>query len=696
MKTINQKNSRFHQVLLISSISCLMFVSAAVQADDVEIYLTPPPTPVSPNLLFILDESGSMSTNNRIGSLRSAMTEILNDTDNDNINAGIMAYTTNTGDNGPLSLRAISDFGLIGDNRSTMVSEVSGLRANSFTPSVKALEAAVGWFTDGFTETEDNIGDYDDDDVRSFDSPIGDEPAGNWCRPNHMVFLTDGSPNSNSSVQGQAYGLDDYRGSACDPDPYFRNADAGKCSGEIAQWASTTDLKTEDGWTGVQNVVTHTIGFDVGTGSRRSYLQRIANLGTGNYYPASNAADLKNAFDAILNDASTSIDYSYSSPTIPYNPDNAAVSDNFLYVPMFSPLANRYWKGNLKKYRVGLDSDGELFVRDQAGTSVVDSNFLFQENTQDYWTSAANSGVAYKGGAVSNMSDTTTRNLYTWLDDNPLTPDTVDPAPLDLTATYDVDAVIPDPDNPDDPALATTTTVTVSNRVHNDNLAITEDLVAAGTPEARTTILNWANWIGDAPPLAGDTYTRNDNFPELDGTTTPDGLREYMGASIHTTPLVTRYRPALAFTPDDGSGGGAVNAGEDSITFDSAHPWSTGDLVVYSASTVSPGLPLESGGFLTDGEEYYVISVDSTTIKLALNEDNANARMLFPWHLPQGITVSTVSRQETPLTLFCWRHLRGYFTPLQAVQTQLTQPSATEVVSCGHLCRGNFLTRSTG
>ena len=201
MKTRKQINSRFHQVLLISSISCLMFVSAAVQADDVEIYLTPPPTPVSPNVLFILDESGSMRTNDRIGSLRSAMTDILNDTENDNINAGIMAYTTNTGDNGPLSLRAISDFGLIGDNRSTMVSQVSGLRANSFTPSVKALEAAVGWFTDGFVDSEDNIGGTSGEYV----SPIGDEPAGNWCRPNHMVFLTDGSPNSNSSVQGLSY-----------------------------------------------------------------------------------------------------------------------------------------------------------------------------------------------------------------------------------------------------------------------------------------------------------------------------------------------------------------------------------------------------------------------------------------------------------------------------------------------------------
>ena len=94
----------------------LMFGSAAVQADDIEIYLTPPPNPVPPNVLFILDESGSMDStthtatgthSTRIDDLKNALTNILNDPDNDNINAAIMAYTTHIYNNGPLSLRAV-------------------------------------------------------------------------------------------------------------------------------------------------------------------------------------------------------------------------------------------------------------------------------------------------------------------------------------------------------------------------------------------------------------------------------------------------------------------------------------------------------------------------------------------------------------------------------------------------------------
>ena len=171
MKTKNQINSRFHQLLLVSSITCLLFGSAAVQADDIEIYLTTPPDPVSPNVLFVLDESGSMNTGtpSRLDDLKNALINddpdnlgILRDPAYDNFNAAILAYTLgrvdgNSGDYKD-SIRAISPFGLIGENRNSMVTAVDGLSAVSGTPSVKALADAVGWFENSFTDTQYNIG----------------------------------------------------------------------------------------------------------------------------------------------------------------------------------------------------------------------------------------------------------------------------------------------------------------------------------------------------------------------------------------------------------------------------------------------------------------------------------------------------------------------------------------------------------
>ncbi|HED13557.1 MAG TPA: hypothetical protein ENI62_07885, partial [Gammaproteobacteria bacterium] len=624
------------KLLLFTSIAGLMFGTAAVQADDVEIYLTPPAVKVPPNMLFILDESGSMSStthdsngnhSTRIADLRSALTTILNDSGNDNINAAIMAYTTHIYNNGPLSLRAVSGFGKIVDNRSAMVSAVNSLSARSYTPSVKALEAGVEWFRNSFTDTPYNwtvahLGTT----PQTYQSPIGDDPTGNWCRPNRMVFLTDGRPNSNRPATAgdpghwsghvgafiPHYGVTAYPAPGttspavgCAADPYFSD---GRCSSEIVEWASTTDLKTATGWTGIQNIVTDTIGFGITENStQEGYLMNIADRGKGEYYTVDNADKLTAAFKKIVNNATTSIPYTYSSPTIPYNPDNAAISNDFLYVPMFSPLAKSYWKGNIKKYRVGTDSNGDVFFRDRNGADVVDTSFLFITNTQDYWSSTANTGETYKGGAMSNMSSTTARRLYTWLPGSN----------RDLTATI----------NTVDPAG---NPVTISpNRVHKNNILITSGDVGAGSPGVRSTLLDWVNWIGDGPPpvtTPPTTNTSNDNFPQ---TTAPppasdgDGLREYMGSPLHTKPQIARYRPALNFTPDT-----AVDAAGDTITFSQAQIWNTGDIVVYS-SEGGTRLPIQGGGALSDGGEYYVVSAGSTSLQLATSAADAAAGIVI-------------------------------------------------------------------
>ncbi|MCP4996583.1 MAG: VWA domain-containing protein, partial [Gammaproteobacteria bacterium] len=315
--------------------------ASAVQADDIEIYLQEPPDPVPPNVLFILDESGSMSSGSpsRMTRLKEAMATILGDTDMDNVIAGIMGYTTNTGNNGPLDLRVHSDFLEVKDNRSTMITSVNSLSTRSYTPTVKALEAAVDWFKDDFT---DSLG-------TTPDSPIAGTAADNWCKPNHMVILTDGQPNSNSTA---GYGLDEYPdGTDCARDATSR-WDNGRCAREIAQWAYETDLKTDEGWKEQQNIVTHSIGFDTTDGDLRAFMQSIADAGGGDYYDATSAADLVSAFKAIIVDAAEGIPYTYSSPAIPFNPDNAALSGDYLYVPMFEPMPNKFWKGNLKKYKL--------------------------------------------------------------------------------------------------------------------------------------------------------------------------------------------------------------------------------------------------------------------------------------------------------------------------------------------------------
>ncbi|MFI0375768.1 MAG: VWA domain-containing protein, partial [Candidatus Thiodiazotropha sp.] len=196
-----QSNRLSHRAVLLGLLLGAASASLSVLADDIEIYLHEPSDPVPPNVLFVLDESGSMSSGSpsRRDRLEDAMRILINDSDMENVIAAMLGYTTNTGNNGPLFLRALSgNFALIETNRSNFLNAADNLQTRSYTPTVKAMEAAVDWFRRDRTFTDAN--------GFATTSPIAGTAADNWCRPNHMVVLTDGRPNSNSTSSGEAYG----------------------------------------------------------------------------------------------------------------------------------------------------------------------------------------------------------------------------------------------------------------------------------------------------------------------------------------------------------------------------------------------------------------------------------------------------------------------------------------------------------
>ncbi|MEW8625520.1 MAG: VWA domain-containing protein [Candidatus Thiodiazotropha sp.] len=447
-------------------------------ADDVEIYLQEPPDPVPPNVLFVLDESGSMATNDRRGSLVEAMTTLINDPDMGNVNAALMGYTTRWGNNGNLFLRAHSgDFSLIEDNRASLQTAINSLQTVSYTPTVKAMEAAVNWF-----RRDRNFTDFNN---FATTSPIAGEPEDNWCRPNHMVVLTDGRPNSNSTTSGQAYGLSSYEGITCARDSISRWQN-GRCAREIASWAFTTDLETGDGWNDQQNIVTHTIGFDTDDDAIENFMTSIANAGGGNYYPARNVSELVTAFTSIVTEAMESIPYAYTAPVIPFNQDNAAISGDSIYVPLLVPASETFWKGNLKKYTITTTTDGDdisITLLDADGNAIVNDNYEFI-SSRDHWSTSTDGGDPLVGGAANHMNSSSSRNLYT----------NINPG-----------AVLSD----------------ATNRVHRDNSLITNTVLDVSTDELRTEVLDWISWD---PTVTGE-----------------DSHEGEMGAPIHTQPAVMNY-----------------------------------------------------------------------------------------------------------------------------------------------------------
>lgn len=487
-------NSRIFQKhkAILGGLLLGMLAGQPLLADDVEVYLYEQPDPVPPNVLFVLDESGSMAWDidgNRIDRrhpgvsrrdmLVDAMLEIFNQPSMNNINAAMMGYTTASSYYTLVEmLRAhTGDFQVVGDNKTEFLTGIDGLETVSYTPTVKALEQAVAWY-----RRDQTFVDYYG---HAMTSPIAGEPANNWCRTNHIVLLSDGEPNSNTMTQ--------YEGITCSSDS-ISQGDNGRCAREIAAWAFNTDLEPSADWFNTQNIVTHTIAFGTSTGAE-AFLESISNAGGGGFYYASDASDLVAAFQSILTEAQESIPYAYTAPVIPFNQDNAAVSGDRIYVPLFVPSVSKAWKGNLKSYTIttktNADGSDVLVLRDRYGDPVVDDNYEFVDSC-DHWGIGMDHGDPLVGGVAAHMGENgAIRNLYTNID-------------------------------------STTALSNSVNRVSADNTGITNEMMNVVADADRTDLIDWVTWNWVAPtPAAGE-----------DPEESHEGV---MGASIHTQPVVVDY-----------------------------------------------------------------------------------------------------------------------------------------------------------
>ncbi|MCU7814452.1 MAG: PQQ-binding-like beta-propeller repeat protein [Candidatus Thiodiazotropha sp. (ex Rostrolucina anterorostrata)] len=451
-----------------------IFTSPIALSDDIEVYLQEPPVPAPPNMLFVLDESGSMASTvpgtseSRRDQLVRAMKSLVNDPEMGNVNTALLGYTT-TGWNVTSRLIARSgDFKLIEGNQTTFSNQLDLLTNDFMTPTVAAMEAAINWFRRDVVFT-DNGG-------TTRTSPLEGDPDTLKCAPNYIVLLSDGNPNTNSMTT--------YNGTIC-----ANNAigTGGTCANEIAAWGFNTDLETGTEWDDTQNIITHTLGLDTSAGTS-TFLRGVASAGGGSYYGVNNATDMTAAFSEITRNAQSSVNYAFNAPTIPFNPDNAAVSSDEIFIPMFKPANEIFWRGNLKKYTISV-TDEAVVLKALNDEDVLDPDTSAFLSTRDLFCDGdpcvRDEGDPLVGGAARDMQGT--RNLYTNLNSG-----------LALNDT--------------------------ANRVHRNTAAITQAMLGVATDEDRTDLLNW--------------ITRDSNWTPIDEEASHVGV---MGAPIHTQPTVVEY-----------------------------------------------------------------------------------------------------------------------------------------------------------
>lgn len=255
-------------------------------------------------------------------------------------------------------------------------------------------------------------------------SPFNSELS---CQRNYQVFLTDGAANiigsSATNIRNEYLG-----GASCIANNTLGTAytSSQACGVDVAKFLFNNDQNST--LNNVQNVLTYTIAFNLTSPNDVQWLKDMAHEGTGGtdagYFPATNAADLVSAFNKILTDVKKD-PTSFVAPSLATNAFNRLLSRDEVYFGLFTPDLATRWFGNVKKYKICIDSTngtpstttddctlGEIL--DAEGDAAVDpTDNKFSETATSIWSDVVDGQATTKGGAGGEITDYTARKIYT-------------------------------------------------------------------------------------------------------------------------------------------------------------------------------------------------------------------------------------------------------------------------------------------
>ncbi len=244
-------------------------------------------------------------------------------------------------------------------------------------------------------------------------------PISDICQTNNIVLLSDGTPNTSFPsaknmidplIVGNSNVNDGFVGY---PAGCATALDGKDCSLKLAEAMANEDQETAF-FNGIQNIRTHTIGFDLSAGGpAAAFLEALATAGRGSAYSANNASGLTTVFDTIIKSLQRE-SRSFVSAGVSVNQANRLIHQNELYFALFQPDTDTTWPGNLKRYKL---LNGQ--VVDVNDTNAVTSAGRFKDTARSFWSNAVDGDGVDLGGAASRL--TTTRSVFTNITSDPIT-----------------------------------------------------------------------------------------------------------------------------------------------------------------------------------------------------------------------------------------------------------------------------------
>jgi len=440
----------YRQILnaLLISLFCLH----PVWADDTEIYFRPiAAEETQPNILFVLDNSGSMDnfdvgkSLSRDQRMNTAMATIINGVSN--VNIGVMRFSHN--DNGGAMIYPVSNIeevlcdgvpcsdttgftGTVTTTRQALIDSINEMVMNGHTPSVGALVEASHYFKgepiefgkirmaktggqqrpeysrvshpDSYTGghlyqppgcTNADLSDPSCGAEEITGTPVYKSPIKNECQSNYIVFVSDGQPSVEPDGLSAAEGI--VPGGSC----LATFEKRGQCGAEMAAHMFNSDMQA--GISG-SNVITHTVGFELDS----PWLESVAMGAGGTYTTAETSNDLVEAFSDIFTMIENSA--TFVAPGVTIDQFSRLSHREDVYLSLFKPSTFPGWPGNLKGYNVNgvnlYGEDGLPAVDTATGQFFVDS--------QSYWSGGQADGLDITLGGAAARLDHNGRKAVTY------------------------------------------------------------------------------------------------------------------------------------------------------------------------------------------------------------------------------------------------------------------------------------------
>ncbi|KRW62838.1 pilus assembly protein PilY [Pseudomonas sp. TTU2014-080ASC] len=426
-----------------------LYTSLGLQSalgDDTEIYVSrqlPEDQQVRPNLLFIIDNSGSMDAavagttcptadrNIRNRCVRSNNTyrktrmQVVKDVTNElidelqlsnDVNIGLMHFDFSSRDNGGMVAIPV---GRVGNVATSFKSELNSLYAGTNTPlSETYYEAAM--YMKGLAPKFGNntVAVYEDgNSYRSVNKPsvAGSKNGSNYlspiqysCQKSNIILLTDGAPTQDTSANSDIKKLVSVSGAANTLHPGSTCGDSnGECMPHLAEHLANQDISTSQ--PGKQTVNTYTIGF----ATNQTLLQNTATAGNGRYFTTDNTSGLVDALKSILVEILAE-NTTFANPSVAVSAYNNLGYRNDMYYALFRPAEGARWVGNVKRYKLITDKSNNAVIVDKNGLPAVDdSTGFFKDSASSYWSNLDGKDVG-KGGVGGVLPEANNRNIYTW------------------------------------------------------------------------------------------------------------------------------------------------------------------------------------------------------------------------------------------------------------------------------------------